>query len=425
MRVRMFWFALLLAAGMGGFLLSLSQGQERSPAKSATPVSPAIASPSTPSSQTPKPRDLSQLPPLQRQMFLSAQRGADWLYRMNGNDGRFVYGCVPSLKTTLEGDNYLSQAGAALALARAARFTGDERFAARARQAVLTLLADTAIDPDKPGIRLCTLPPALVDRPDAAGLVIAAIHELPAPANDLLDQAEQLCAYLRAQQQTDGSLRDTDLPQPNAKEMEPFPGAALYGLMRSQRHRPAAWKTDAIRKAKAYYWPRWQARKDLAQAHWHSAIYAEAYLLTGEKDFADSVYALSDWLCELQHPALDPRRPMWSGGFMSWADGRIVPLAPHAGSACQAEGLAEACRVARKAGDLPRYQRYREALERSLQFLTRLQYVDANTQHFADWYRPALLGAFYHSHQDGKVCIDDTRHAVGALVQYLEVASSQ
>jgi alkanesulfonate monooxygenase SsuD/methylene tetrahydromethanopterin reductase-like flavin-dependent oxidoreductase (luciferase family) len=38
--------------------------------------------------------------------------------------------------------------------------------------------------------------------------------------------------------------------------------------------------------------------------------------------------------------------------------------------------------------DVKRYQRYREALELCLQFLTSLQYTDVNTVHFADWYRP-------------------------------------
>ena len=53
-----------------------------------------------------------------------------------------------------------------------------------------------------------------------------------------------------------------------------------------------------------------------------------------------------------------------------------------------------------------------------MQFLTTLQYTDANTQHFADWYRPRLVGGFHASHQDGNLRIDYTQHAVSALVQY-------
>ena len=75
--------------------------------------------------------------------------------------------------------------------------------------------------------------------------------------------------------------------------------------------------------------------------------------------------------------------------------------------------------MAREQGDLVRFRRYREAVERCLQFTTTLQYTDANTQHFADWYRPALVGAFNASHQDGNLRIDYAQHAICAMAQYV------
>jgi len=114
-------------------------------------------------------------------------------------------------------------------------------------------------------------------------------------------------------------------------------------------------------------------------------------MLTKEQRFADFVYEMNDWLCGLQYQQIDPRHPLWIGGFMEWTDGKAVSAAPSVLSACYAEGLAEAYRLSKETGDLARQQRYRETLERSLQFLTTLQYTEGNTQHFADWYRPALL----------------------------------
>src|SRR4051812_43717753 len=114
MRTRMAWLACGLVLSLGGFAaLSWTRGQER-PAAGATPA----ASPSEPS--TPQPsapaHDLSKLPPLQKQMYLSAQRGAEWLYRQNGVQGRFAYGYLPALNAPMEGDHYLRQVGAAFAL---------------------------------------------------------------------------------------------------------------------------------------------------------------------------------------------------------------------------------------------------------------------------------------------------------------------
>ena len=89
-------------------------------------------------------------------------------------------------------------------------------------------------------------------------------------------------------------------------------------------------------------------------------------------------------------------------------------------SARCAESLAHACRLTRDAADRSRHDRYLDAAERCLQFLTTLQYTEANTQHYADWYRPRLLGAFYASPQDGNLRIDYTQHALSAMAVYLE-----
>jgi hypothetical protein len=415
----------IFALAVGGLVaLSLTGAQETS----STGLLDAAAKTVLPESAPTGPvvakaaRDLSKLPPLQQQMYLSAKGGADWLRRANRSDGRFVHGLVPALKAPLEGDHYLRQAGAALALARAARFFGDERCTAIARQATLTLLLDTTTESADASVRHSVLPSLLVNRLAAAGLLVSVINELPDPGDDLLEQSEQLCAYIRKQQGSDGSLNYADAE--TKSEVDPqgvslYPGEALYGLMLSQRHRPASWKTEAARKALPYYRSWWNVHKTTALVPWQTAAYTEAYLATKERAFADFVSEMNDWLCSLQYVQLDPRHPLWTGGFMEWAEGKAVASAPQVGSAAYAESLAEACRVARQAGDLPRYQRYREALERCLQFLNTLQYTEANTQHFADWYRDTLLGAFFASHQDGNVRIDYAQHAVCALVQYL------
>jgi hypothetical protein len=418
----MVWLTGFLVLGVGGLAAwSLTRGQDHS--APTPPLQPAAAHPSSLVRGTPAPspgRDASGLSPLQQQMQLSARRGADWLFRMNGPDGRFVHGYLPALKSVMEGDQYLRQAAAAFALARAARYTGEERYAARATQAVLTLLGDTAPDPKDAQVRRLQLAEALVDHLGAVGLLVMAINELPAPEKDVLEKSEQLCNYLRTQQQADGSLRP---PAANTGEdwdgVNHSPGLALYGLMLSQRHRPAAWKIEVARKALAYYRPWWKEHKDPAFVPWQTAACTEAFLATKELAFAEFVCEMNDWLCGLQYDRIDARRPRWYGGFPAWADGQRVETAPQVASAAYAEALAEACRVARQQGDLSRHQRYKEALERCLQFLATLQYTDANTQHFADWYRPALLGAFHASHQDGNLRIDYTQHAVCALVQYL------
>jgi hypothetical protein len=198
-----------------------------------------------------------------------------------------------------------------------------------------------------------------------------------------------------------------------------YAGLALYGLARSQHRRTVDWKTDCLRKARAYYQAAWRAAKQPAMVPTHTAAYAEAFLLSKEQPFADFVLEMNDWLCTLQYEQLDPRQALWHGGFMGWVDGKAALLAPDVASAAYAESLAEACRVARELADIERHPRYTQALESCLQFLMTLQYTEASSQHFAEWYRPEILGGFYASHQDGTLRLDYTQHAVCALVQYL------
>jgi hypothetical protein len=364
-------------------------------------------------------RDLSRLSKLQQQVLFSAQRGADWLFRMHGVKGRFLPGYIPALKQPLEGDSYQRQAAAAAALARAARFCGEERYAARATQAVLALLEDTAPDPDDSLSRCTTLPPAVVNRLGAAGQLALAIHELPSPQKDLLDRAEELARYLSRQANPDGTLRYQDAKAPD-DGVNHYPGVALLALARSHRARPAPWKIDAVRKAAPAYRAWWKAHRSLDFVPAQTAACAEAYLATRDKALADFVFEMNDWVCTLQYTRIDPRRMNWFGGFMTADEGGPVEAEPNAGCAALAEGLAEACRVAREVGDVERHQRYSEAAERCLQFLTTLQYTEAGTQHFASWYRERLVGGFHASHQDGNLRLDHTQHAVAALLGYLE-----
>ncbi len=183
--------------------------------------------------------------------------------------------------------------------------------------------------------------------------------------------------------------------------------------------RPAPWKLDALRKGRAYYHGYWQQHKNMPMTAWHSAAYAEAYFLTREAVFIEAVFEMNDWLLGLQYGQGELGRGAWAGGFQTWQDGKPVAQTPDIGSAVALVSLTAACRLAKEIGDLRRYQRYRTALESGLQFLTTLQYTEANTQHFAEWYRTALIGGFHASGLDGNLRLDYSVHSMAALVDYL------
>ncbi len=425
MRIRRFVVLLLILAG--GMTFSLIRGQEgSSPKQQDAPLAAAPPQPIAPTTALTKEsaRRFPKLDAFAKEMLVSCQRGGQWLWRINDAKGRFLHGFAPALNSVLNGDNYLRQAGAAFALARAARVLGEERYAARATQAVLTLLDDTVAEDNE--TRHTLLPSAILNRLGSAGLLVLAINELPSPQPDLLDKSEQMCNWIRRQARADGSLRCNDASdttganEDDADAVNEYPGLALYAVLRSQKHRPAQWKADMARKASTYYRAWWKEHRSMAFVPWQTAANAEALIQTKEPVFAEFVYEMNDWLCGLQYDQLDPRRPLWNGGFMKWADGRAIDAPPTIESAVYAEALAEARRAARAGSDATRHEHYTEVLHRCLQFLVRLQYTDANTQHFEEWYRPRLVGGFHASTQDGNLRVDYTQHALSALATYLE-----
>ncbi|MCI0463734.1 MAG: hypothetical protein L0Z62_42910 [Gemmataceae bacterium] len=415
MRFWLAWLTVLAALGGSGFLiLSSSIGQERLPAPPAPAVAPTPA-------KTPA-HDFNRFTVQQKQLYGSARTAADWLQRCVQPDGRFGYVATTALRGRNDNDHYLRQAGAAVALARSARFFQDEQLAASATRSLLTLLLATAADEKDPQARHTTVPTTAVNRLAAAGLLTRGILELPAPAADLLAQADQLCHYVRLQQRADGGLgaeagNGRAVESPEAADAHA--AEALHGLAVSQRLRPAPWKVESLRKALAHYHPRWQARKALAPVPGLVAAWTEAYLATKERPFADAVLELCDWLGTLQYREPDPVRPLWAGGFKGWTDGRAALEEPTITSARHAEALADGCRVTRQLGDALRHPRYRDALNQALGFVLTLQFTSANTQHFAGWYQREVVGAFHASHQDGNLRLDYTQHGTCALLHHL------
>jgi hypothetical protein len=371
-----------------------------------------------------KPRDGSKIPDAAQPIFYSAARALEWLKLTNKPDGRFVYGFQPSLRVQIDGDNFVSQAGAAFALARASRYFRDERGSAIARQAALSLLMETTLETGK-AIRFTDAPPGVVNRLAAHGLLVSAICEMQTPGNDLLEKADQLCNYLRDMQRADGSLfvsQGTTILKSGSDELDATQAAlALQGILRSHKHRPAEWKLDMARKARSYYHLLWQTTKSTSIACSLTPAHAEAYLLTKDDAFAESVFAMNDWLVGLQYrDEFEADRKHWVGGFPRVKDGVSQATPPDIWSSLQAASLAEACRVARHKGDLARLQRYERALIMNCHFVMSLQYTPAKTQHFVEKYRPSIVGAFYGSHQDGNLRIDYTQHPLCAMVQYLD-----
>jgi hypothetical protein len=337
--------------------------------------------------------------------------GAEWLARIQREDGTFRYGWDPALDIDQQPGNLIRQAGASAVLARSARLLKDRPLESAALRAIRSL-ASLAED---------RRPPMEGYHPVGfSSLLLLAIRELPAIPDDLKRVESRLSAKLRARQRGDGSIRLSGGDDPADDEGDPeewmayYPGEALAALSAG----PAE-DRESTRRSLAFYRGYWAKNPEPAAVPWQTMAFAR--LATDGKDPATAyVFAMNDRLVELQYAPGD-REAAWVGGFASFVDGRRVRSEPDITTGSYAEALVEAWLLARRVGDADRAQQYGEALRRALVFLSRLQYRAEDVEHFSPAYRPQLIGSFHASLSNGTVRIDFTQHALMAMSRAWEV----
>jgi hypothetical protein len=354
----------------------------------------------------------------------SAQSGASWLVNFQRPDGLFIYGLVPALNRTLAGENYLRQVGATAALARAASVLSNAEMALAARHAVLVLLESyTEVDAKEPTRRRPLLPANEANPIGFAGLLLWAICELPAAGDELNRSAEQLAHFIASRQRADGSFNLAASAGDDAEDppeaINFYPGEALYGLMRSYVVNPAPWKLEVVKKAIGYYRRHWKENPSAAFVPWQTAAYAEAFLATRDRQFAEFVFEMNDWLLKIQYTDPQTVEAAWLGGFGSYRFGQTLWTPPGASTGSYVESLVEAWRVARATDDQERTASYQQAAERALRFLMTTQYTSAASTHFEPWFAKKIDGAFHASVEDGSIRIDYTQHAISGMLQYV------
>ena len=427
----------LVLVAVGAAVVAVAQTPDTPPKAAATPSllklgptppAPPQANPGAPAAnETPlaKFEPLAAFPEQTQNAVRAVLLGADWVARMNQPQGRFLFGYNPALRRPMLGDHDLKQARAALALAQAAKFSGDEKQAAMASQAILTLLASTKADAADANCRAPVHSSLVCNRVGFASVVALAVYELPAADARLVAQAEQLCAFLRKQCKPDGSVHYTDSPGDDPAKTDPegmneYPGLALSAILAGNRVKPEAWKVEAGKKGVEYYRAAFRAKPHPVLAATMTPACAELYLQAKVAGAAACAYEMNDWLCGLQIPGNDPRTPQWAGGFRAVVGGKPAEATPGPETGRYVQSLACACQLTRLTPDLERFGKYKTAATDAVQFLTGLQYLEANTRHFDNAFRAnMLIGGFHLSPADGNLRIDATANAVTGLVRFL------
>lgn len=375
------------------------------PVDARQPVGNVRATPATAAWARQLEQDPRALSPLANQVLQASRRGCDWLVRANTTKGIFTSGIDPATATEPPATP-MGQVKAAWSLARASAAFGDERYEMRALQALLACLEETLEEAGDPQARHTAAPSVVISRPAGTACLLAAICALEKPPAELLDKADQLARYL--------SKPAVLAAMAAASKVEPStPFLAAHALLSSNRHRPASWKLDAARAAVGVQVP---AEQQAGAAAW--MLMATSDLAKHDSAASQRVGSLAQSLISRQMDKVDARHPGWFGG---WSSGRTLANGELEAPTCVASAeaiwaLAEAATVARQEGDLNLHQKLKDGMDRGSQFLLQLQLTDANTQHFAEWFRPKLAGGFRPGPGSTTLTLDQNHAALAALL---------
>lgn len=233
--------------------------------------------------------------------------------------------------------------------------------------------------------------PQILDRQLSAGFLLLAIHELANPKADLLDAGEQLANFLRSTlSDTTAIDKETAVEELDGKGCES--AVAIAAILKSTQLRPAPGKLMSL---KSHHRPmeRLEEPKETAPYPWRILALHEAFKTSSEKPYAELAFELTDKLATMQYDQIDPRKPAWYGG-MKTLSAQGVELMPGVMSCVLAESFAVACLTAQLSADSARHDKYMQRLAQALQFSQTIQYTESNAIHFAEWFRPRVLGGF-------------------------------
>ncbi len=175
---------------------------------------------------------------------------------------------------------------------------------------------------------------------------------------------------------------------------------------------PAERCTAVFRRCRA----RHRQRRNPAFVPWNTQACVSLFATTGQQEFADFAFEISDWLLPMQQWD-DALPPDLAGRFYNPRRPDFGP--PHAASTgAYLEGLADALTLARATGNHVRATRYECALARGLRSLRQLQFRD-NRDTFYISRKHRVLGALRTEAYDNAIRVDSAAHALLAALKIL------
>ncbi len=185
-----------------------------------------------------------------------------------------------------------------------------------------------------------------------------------------------------------------------------YPGEAMLSLMNLYINTSNDEYLDAVQHGFSYYRDYWRDNKSTAFVPWHSQTYALLFDVTQDVEVAEFIFEMNDWLIDsYQIQTSDFKDEL--GGFPRYF--------PTFTTSVFLEGISDAYAVALAINDSIHIEKYGEAIRNGTRFILQTQWTYGNSFYVENTSK--TIGGFKTSLTDNSIRIDNTQHAVMALMK--------
>jgi hypothetical protein len=342
-----------------------------------------------------------------------------WLFTNLQPDGRQVYLYWPSRGEESTAHNSIRQWLATVAMGRAARARGDAGLLERVEQNLRYNLAQSYAEDDAGHGQI-------VERGTTVklgALAVAGLALVEHPARTAFAAQEAaLRRTIDALWQPSGEFRTFWRPVERRDNVNFYPGEALlfWATLYAESRDPVL--LGRILTSQRFYRTWHLAQRNPAFVPWHTQAYFKVWETTRSDELRDWIFAMNDWLLEVQQWESQREFPDTMGRFYD-PERPFGP--PHASSTgVYLEGLIDAWRLAQVTGDVERQERYRRSLVRGLRSLAQLTFSD-EVDLFYISKRDRVQGGVRTTVYDNSIRVDNVQHSLMALLKILEHLPAQ
>jgi hypothetical protein len=347
----------------------------------------------------------------------------DW-YRNNVIDGEVTYAYMPSRKAFQNDERTMIRSTmSAWVMNRLAEHLDDKELKDKGKQVIeyyferyfnmKESMQKGAIQPSKKPLVNGNL---VENRWTVASFIAAACRERDDKAN-YAEEIELLMTWAASHQRSDGVIWT-----PSGGEQYFMPGQFLLPVTYFYRDTKDPRYKEIFDKAFAVYEPQLYQMMDFGPGWytpyapaWFTQPLTQMYLETKDDRYRDLVFAINDRVIHAYET--NARHQVYPD-----YDGMLAPKAGSFGNnsvtAASLESLTDATIVAKTAGDMERFRRYRKVVQHTVAYLLRLQFTPANSYYVRE--RQRVVGAFKNDLVNSKVWMDSVWHLTSAFMKIQE-----